>query len=146
VCHENRGLVEHIRDVTRRLAKAGYVAWAVDLLSREGGSQALGADQIPGALGNMPPDQFVQDFVSGWQYLGSQPFAQADKVGMVGFCFGGGVTWLVATQMPELLAAVLSTVHIPGRRCAEYPGRELAIHAGNDERINQVSRRSKKRC
>jgi carboxymethylenebutenolidase len=138
VCHENRGLTEHIQDVTRRLAKAGYVALAVDLLSREGGSQALSADQIPGALGNMPPDQFVQDFVSGWQYLSDQPFAQADRVGMVGFCFGGGVTWLVATQMPELLAAVpFYGPHPPVEDVPNIQAAVLAIYAGNDERINQ---------
>ena len=138
VCHENRGLTEHIQDVTRRLAEAGYVALAVDLLSREGGSQALGTDQIPGVLGNMPPEQFVQDFVSGWQYLGSQPFAQADKVGMTGFCFGGGVTWLVATQMPELLAAVpFYGPHPPVEDVPNIQAAVLAIYAGNDQRINQ---------
>jgi len=66
----------------------------------------MGSDQVPGILGNTVPDQFVGDFKSGWRYLQGQPFAQADRVGMVGFCFGGGVTWQVATQMPELLAAV----------------------------------------
>jgi len=106
VCHENRGLTPHIQDVTRRFAKAGYIGIAVDLLSRQGGSAAVGEGNVPGALGNIPPDQFVEDFKSGWRYLQSLPLAQADKIGMTGFCFGGGVTWRVATQMPELLAAV----------------------------------------
>ena len=106
VCHENRGLTPHIQDVTRRFAKAGYVGLAVDLLSRQGGSAKLGESHVPGALGNIDADQFVEDFKSGWQYLKGQSFAQPEKVGMTGFCFGGGVTWRVATQMPELLAAV----------------------------------------
>ena len=106
MCHENRGLTDHIQDVTRRLAKAGYVGLAVDLLSRQGGTAAVGTDNVPGALGGISPDQFVQDFLSGWQYLQAQPFALADQVGMVGFCFGGGVTWLMATRMAELKAAV----------------------------------------
>ncbi|HEX9597458.1 MAG TPA: dienelactone hydrolase family protein, partial [Anaerolineales bacterium] len=105
VCHENRGLTDHIRDVARRLALAGYVALAVDLLSRQGGTDAVGSSNVPGALGNIQPEQFVQDFQSGFQYVQTLPFADASRVGMVGFCFGGGVTWLVATRMPELLAA-----------------------------------------
>ena len=106
VCHENRGLTPHIQDVARRFAKAGYVGLAVDLLSRQGGSAAVGQENVPGALGNIPPDQFVEDFKSGWRYLQGQSFADTRRVGMTGFCFGGGVTWRVATQMPELLAAV----------------------------------------
>ncbi|HMD81899.1 MAG TPA: dienelactone hydrolase family protein, partial [Anaerolineales bacterium] len=58
VCHENRGLTPHIQDVTRRFSKAGYVGFAVDLLSRQGGSTAVGEGNVPGALGNIPPDQF----------------------------------------------------------------------------------------
>ena len=106
VCHENRGLTPHIQDVTRRVAKAGYVSLAVDLLSRQGGSASVGEGNVPRMLGNIPPDQFVEDFKSGWGYLQRQSFADAKRVGMTGFCFGGGVTWRVATQMPELLAAV----------------------------------------
>jgi len=138
VCHENRGLTEHIRDVTRRLAKAGYVALAVDLLSRQGGTEAVSSGDVPGVLGNMPPDQFVQDFLSGWRYLQDQSFAQADRVGMVGFCFGGGVTWRVATEMPELKAAVPfygphpSVDAVPNINAAV-----LAVYAERDQRINQ---------
>jgi carboxymethylenebutenolidase len=139
VCHENRGLTEHIQDVTRRLAKAGYAALAVDLLSRLGGSAALGTDQVPGALGNIAPAQFAADFQSGYRYMISQPFTQAERLGMVGFCFGGGVTWLVATAMPELKAAV--PFYGPPPPVADVPkinAAVLAIYGGNDERINQT--------
>ncbi len=138
VCHENRGLTPHIQDVTRRLAQAGYVALAVDLLSRQGGTEAVGSGNVPGALGNISPDQFVQDFLSGWRYLQDQPFAQAERVGMVGFCFGGGVTWLVATKFPALKAAV--PYYGPHPPAADVPGINapvLAIYAGRDQRINQ---------
>lgn len=138
VCHENRGLTEHIKDVTRRLAQAGYVALAVDLLSRQGGSSSLSSDQVPGLLGNTDPDQFVSDFKSGWRYLQGQPYAQADRVGMVGFCFGGGVTWQMATQMPELLAAVpFYGPHPAVEAVPNIQAAVLAIYAGNDQRINQ---------
>jgi carboxymethylenebutenolidase len=138
VCHENRGLTDHIRDVARRLAKAGYVSLAVDLLSRQGGSASVGEADVPGVLANQPPEQFAADFRAGWQFTGSLPVADAARLGMVGFCFGGGVTWLVATRMPELLAAV--PFYGPHPAVAEVPNIRaavLAIYAGRDDRINQ---------
>jgi carboxymethylenebutenolidase len=138
VCHENRGLTEHIRDVARRLAKSGYVALAVDLLSRQGGSETVGEANVPGVLGNQPPEQFASDFRAGWQFTGTLPYADAGRLGMVGFCFGGGVTWLVATRMPELLAAV--PFYGPHPAVADVPeirAAVLAIYAGRDDRINQ---------
>jgi carboxymethylenebutenolidase len=138
VCHENRGLTPHIQDITRRFAKAGYVALAVDLLSRQGGTNAVGSANVPGALGNIDPDQFVQDFRSGWGYLKTQGFAQAERVGMNGYCFGGGVTWQVATKMPELLAAV--PFYGPHPSIDDVPNIQaaiLAIYGGLDTRINQ---------
>jgi carboxymethylenebutenolidase len=137
VCHENRGLTPHIRDVARRLGKAGYVGLAVDLLSRQGGSAAVGEGNVPGALGNIQPGQFVADFRSGWQFLQGQAFAQTDRVGMTGFCFGGGVTWQVAVHMPELLAAV--PFYGPHPITSDVPNIQaavLAIYGGLDDRIN----------
>jgi carboxymethylenebutenolidase len=138
LCHENRGLTDHIRDVARRLAKAGYVSLAVDLLSRQGGSAAVGEADVPGVLANQPPEQFAADFRAGWQFTGTLPVADAARLGMVGFCFGGGVTWLVAARMPELLAAV--PFYGPHPAVAEVPNIRaavLAIYAGRDDRINQ---------
>lgn len=138
VCHENRGLTDHIKDVTRRVAKAGYVGLAVDLLSRQGGTAAV-ADpaQIPGALGQAPEGQPVQDFQSGLRYAQSQPFVDKAKVGMVGFCYGGGVTWRVATKTSELRAAV--PFYGPAPAIADVPGIQaavLAIYGELDQRIN----------
>ena len=124
--------------MTRRLAKAGYAALAVDLLSRQGGTSALAPDQVPGALGNTPPEQFVQDFISGWNYLKGQSYAQAERVGMVGFCFGGGVTWRVAVGMPELRAAVPFYGPLPPvEDVPKIQAAVLAIYGGLDQRINQ---------
>jgi carboxymethylenebutenolidase len=136
VCHENRGLTPHIQDVTRRFAKAGYVSLAVDLVSRQGGSAAVGESGVPGALGNIDPNQFVADFLSGWEYLKTQSFAQADRVGMVGFCFGGGVTWLMAARFPELKAAV--PFYGPPPPLEEVPNIQapvLAVYGELDNRI-----------
>ena len=138
VCHENRGLTDHIRDVARRLAKAGYVSLAVDLLSRQGGSASVGEADVPGVLANQPPEQFAADFRAGWQFTGSLPVADAARLGMVGFCFGGGVTWLAATRMPELLAAVpFYGPHPAVADVANIRAAVLAIYAGRDDRINQ---------
>lgn len=137
VCHENRGLTPHIQDVARRLAKAGYVGLAVDLLSRSGGTDQVGNENVPGVLGNTSPEQFVSDFRSGWRYLAGQPFALPERVGMVGFCFGGGVTWLMATQMPELKAAApFYGPHPPLEDVPNIRAAVRAIYAGNDQRIN----------
>jgi carboxymethylenebutenolidase len=138
VCHENRGLTRHIEDVTRRVAKAGYVGLAVDLLSREGGTEKHDFDAIPGILGKAPPARHVQDFKSGLAFARTQPGARGDRVGMVGFCFGGAVTWRVAAGVPDLRAAVpFYGVPVPE---ADVPGigaAVLAIYAGRDDRINQ---------
>lgn len=138
VCHENRGLTEHIKDVTRRVAKAGYVGMAVDLLSRQGGTASITDQaQIQGALGQAPEGQPVQDFQSGLRYVQSQSYADKAKVGMTGFCYGGGVTWRVATKTPELRAAV--PFYGPAPNVADVPGIQaavLAIYGGLDERIN----------
>ncbi|MBI4318152.1 MAG: dienelactone hydrolase family protein [Chloroflexi bacterium] len=136
ICHENRGLVEHIKDVARRAAKVGYAALAIDLLSREGGTDKVGAD-VPGVLGNTPPQRFVDDFKDGLVYVQSQPFVAKDRVGMFGFCFGGGVTWRSATQIPELRAAI--PFYGPNPPLGDVPGIRaavLAIYGGNDARIN----------
>jgi carboxymethylenebutenolidase len=138
VCHENRGLTPHIEDVTRRLAKAGYAALAVDLLSRDGGTAAQTDNEaIPGLLSGAPPERHVADFRSGLSYMQGQAFAQADRVGMVGFCFGGGVTWLVAAGVPELRAAV--PFYGPPAPIAQVPNINAAVFAvlaERDERIN----------
>ena len=107
ICHENRGLTDHIRDVTRRWAKQGYVAAAVDLLSREGGTANI-ADpaEIPALLTQeADPQRHVDDFKAAAAYYATQPFADGSRLAMTGFCFGGGITWRAATQMPELDAA-----------------------------------------
>jgi carboxymethylenebutenolidase len=107
VAHENRGLTDYIKDVTRRLAKAGYVALAVDLLSGQGGTDKVtDPAQIPAALSGTPPDQLAGYYLSAIEYLKGLPYVQPDRLGMVGFCFGGGMTWLVATKAPGLRAAV----------------------------------------
>jgi carboxymethylenebutenolidase len=107
VIHENRGLVDHTKDVARRLAKIGYVALAADLASGAGGTDKV-ADpaQVSALLGQATPEQLVAMPAAGVRYLASLPAARADRIGAVGFCFGGGVTWRLATQVPDLRAVI----------------------------------------
>ena len=138
VCHENRGLTRHIEDVTRRVAKAGYVGLAVDLLSREGGTAKHEFDAIPGILGKAAPQRHVQDFQSGLAYARSQPAASGDRVGMVGFCFGGAVTWRVAAAVPDLRAAVpFYGVPVLEADAAGIGAAVFAIYAAKDVRVNK---------
>lgn len=139
VCHENRGLTTHIEDVTRRVAKAGYVGMAVDLLSREGGTAKHAYDDVPGVLGKAPPEQHVKDFLAGLAHARAQASAKGDRVGMTGFCFGGGMTWRVAAALPDLRAAVpfygmpTDVAEVPKINAAV-----LGIYAEQDDRINQA--------
>ncbi len=107
VCHENRGLTEHIKDVARRYAAEGYLACAIDLLSREGGTDAVeDPAEVPAILSETDPNQHVADFQSAITHYGVSGEVDMDRIGMTGFCFGGGITWRSSTQIAELKAAV----------------------------------------
>jgi carboxymethylenebutenolidase len=107
VVHENRGLLEHHKDVARRLAKAGYAALAVDLASAEGGTDKFAdSAEVSALLAKTPPDQLVAMLNTGVRYLQGLPRVRGDRQGIVGFCFGGGLVWRTATQNSDLRAAV----------------------------------------
>ncbi len=107
--HENAGLSDHIRDVARRLAKEGFVVLAPDYLSRLGGTRLV----TPKGTGisnirEMVPWQVIaEDTVAGFNYLKVLPDVRADKQGLIGFCWGGEMTFAAATQIPSLDAAVV---------------------------------------
>ena len=136
VCHEIFGLSEHIRDVTRRFAKAGYVALAVDLLSRDGGTAKVPSSQIAAKL-TADPTQKVSDFQAGFRYLQSLPVVKKDAIGMVGFCYGGGITWRVVTAIPDLKAAVpFYGTPPPLEDVPKIKAAVLGIYGGNDTRVD----------
>ncbi len=141
VCHENQGLLPHFPDVCRRYAKAGYVALAVDLLSREGGTDKIpdSADRVK-VFGTSDPQRFVQDFQAGLLYLRYQAFVQKARIGMMGFCFGGGVTWRVILNTPELAAAVPFYGPIPPDadlvRVPSINAPVFAVYGGEDTNVN----------
>src|ERR671910_1943270 len=130
ICHENRGLTPHIQDIARRWAAQGYVAAALDLVSREGGSANI-ADpaEIPALLSDDSKLQrHVDDFKAAAAYYATQENADATRLGMTGFCFGGGITWRAATQMPELDAA--TPYYGPPPPLEDVPNNQAAVLGG----------------
>ncbi|MBI1219608.1 MAG: dienelactone hydrolase family protein [Rhodobacteraceae bacterium] len=104
VVHENRGLNPYIEDVARRLAKAGYLALAPDGLTSVGGYP--GNDEDGAALQKqVDPVKLMNDFFAAVEVLLKDP-ESTGKVGIVGFCYGGGVVNAAAVAYPELSAAV----------------------------------------
>lgn len=104
VVHENRGLNPYIEDVARRLAKAGYLALAPDGLSSVGGYP--GNDERGRELqARVDPEKLMNDFFAAIEYLLADG-RTTGKVGITGFCYGGGVSNAAAVAYPELAAAV----------------------------------------
>ena len=97
-----------MRDVARKLAKAGYVALAPDLLSREGGTASFPSPQeATDALLKIDEETITVDLTATLNYLKRQNFVRADKIGVIGFCWGGGKALAFATRNNNLGAAVI---------------------------------------
>ena len=138
ICHENRGVSEYVRDVTRRFAKSGYVGLAVDLVSREGGTGKLDSTAIPGLLSAAGPERHVRDFQAALAYAKTQPFVNKDRAGMIGFCFGGGITWRMAAATPELKAVAPFYGSPPAdpKTLSNIKAAVLGVYGALDERVN----------
>jgi carboxymethylenebutenolidase len=107
VVHENRGLVDHIKDVTRRAAKAGFVSLGVDLLSRQGGiARFPDPTQQTAAYNRTTQVERRDDLLAGLDFLKRQNNIVFDRIGMTGYCAGGGNVWDFAVNVEELAAAV----------------------------------------
>ncbi|MBF8194727.1 dienelactone hydrolase family protein, partial [Nonomuraea sp. K274] len=137
VIHENRGLTDHIRSVAGRLSASGYSALALDLLSREGGSASFtDTAQLTARLGEIGPERFVADMKAAVGELGER--AEGAKLGMMGFCFGGGMTWLLlSSSEPRLAAAAPFYGPLPDN--ADMTGTKaavLGVYAEQDDRVN----------
>lgn len=136
VIHENRGLTDHIRSVAARLAASGYSAIAVDLLSEEGGSAAVGEADAGAALNAADGSRHVGDVKATIDELARrQPGA---KLAVMGFCFGGSTTWAVlGSGEPRLAAAApfYGTVE-PDVDFAGTSAAVLGVYAELDERVN----------
>lgn len=104
VVHENRGLNPHIEDIARRVALDNFIAFAPDALFPLGGYPG-DEDKARELFQKLDQTKTREDFIAATQYLQQLPKGNG-KVGVVGFCYGGGVANFLATQVPDLAAAV----------------------------------------
>ena len=136
VVHENRGLVPHIEDVTRRVALEGFLAMAPDALSPLGGTPA-DLDKARSMIQTLNDQSNLQNFVAAVRYLKTHP-ASTGKVGVVGFCWGGAVANQLAVHSPDLSAAVPFYGRQPASEDVPKIKASLLLHyAGLDEGINK---------
>jgi carboxymethylenebutenolidase len=134
VVHENRGLNPHIEDIARRLALEGFIAYAPDALYPLGGYPG-DEDKARALFPKLDQTKTRADFVAAAKALESLPQASG-KVGVVGFCYGGGVANYLATQLPELAAVVpFYGSQPPAAEVANIRAPLLIHDAGKDERI-----------
>jgi carboxymethylenebutenolidase len=135
VIHENRGLVPHIQDVTRRMAKEGFLSLAPDALSPVGGTPS-DVSNVGELFAKLDNNQTVKNFVAAVKYLKTHPLSNG-KVGCTGFCWGGAMTNQVAVNSPDLNAAVPYYGRQPEPEdVAKIKAPVMAHYAENDERIN----------
>lgn len=135
VIHENRGLNPHIEDVARRAAVEGFVALAPDFLSPSGGTPE-DQDKARDMIQQLDAGQTVANAVAAVSFLKSHP-ASSGKVGVVGFCWGGGLTNQVAVNSPDVVAAAPFYGQVPD--AADVPkikARMLLHYGGLDDRVN----------
>lgn len=136
VVHENRGLNPYIQDVARRVAKAGYIALAPDGLSSVGGYP--GDDEKGRELqASVDPTKLMNDFFAAVEFLMTHEDTNG-KVGIIGFCYGGGVANAAAVAYPELALAVPFYGRQPA--AADVPRIQAPIllhYAELDNRINE---------
>jgi carboxymethylenebutenolidase len=135
VVHENRGLNPHIEDIARRLALAGYIAFAPDALFPLGGYPG-DEDAARALFPQLDQAKTREDFVAAAQWLRGIEGGNG-KLGVVGFCYGGGMAHWLATRLPDLEAA--APFYGPSAPVEDVPkiGAELlVVLAEHDERIN----------
>ncbi|MBT9395200.1 dienelactone hydrolase family protein [Hymenobacter sp. NST-14] len=135
VIHENRGLTPHIKDVTRRVARAGYLALGVDALSVFGGTPA-NEDEGRTLIGKLDKAQTLTNYLNALAYLRQRPDGNG-RTGCVGFCWGGAMANNLATHDSQLNVAVAYYGTQPAAAEAANIRAHLLLHyAGLDERVN----------
>ncbi len=135
VVHENRGLNPHIEDIARRLALDNFIAFAPDALSPLGGYPG-DEEKARELFAKLDQTKTAEDFMAAASLLKAHP-AVTGKIGVVGFCYGGGVAHMLSTRLPDLGAAVPFYGNHPAPTEAAKVKAPLLIHfAAVDERIN----------
>lgn len=135
VVHENRGLNPYIEDVARRTALAGFISLAPDALTPLGGYPG-NDDEGRSMQSKRDKDEMLEDFIAGFNYLLGHKTCNG-KVGVVGFCFGGGIANLMAVRLPNLAAAVpFYGGQPPLEEVPNIKAPLLLQYAGLDKRVN----------
>ena len=135
VVHENRGLNPHIEDIARRLALENFMTFAPDALAPLGGYPGS-EDEARSLFQKLDRPKTAEDMLAAAQYLKARPDCTG-KIGVVGFCWGGGVAHTLATRMPDLAAAVPFYGSNPEPAEAAKVNAPLLVHmAESDKRIN----------
>src|SRR5215475_731561 len=135
VVHENRGLNPHIEDIARRLALDNFVVLAPDALTPLGGYPG-DEDKAREAFAKLDQAKTREDFVAAVAVLRSRPECTG-KIGVVGFCYGGGIANMLATRVPDLAAAVpFYGTQPPAADVAKIKAPLLIQYADNDDRVN----------
>jgi carboxymethylenebutenolidase len=135
VVHENRGLNPYIEDVGRRVALAGFISLAPDALTPLGGYPGNDDDGRT-MQKERNRDKMLEDFIAAYEYLKNLPECDGN-VGVVGFCFGGWISNMMAVRVPDLKAAVPFYGGQPSAE--EVPSIQAPLllqFAGLDERVN----------
>jgi carboxymethylenebutenolidase len=136
VIHENRGLVDHIKDVTRRLAVEGFLALGVDMLSPYGGTPADEDKARDMFADKVKPEEAAPRIAAAVGYLQQHP-ESTGNVGAIGFCWGGGMVNRLAVLSPALKAGVAYYgVQVPADQVPAIQAPLLLHYAGNDERVD----------
>jgi len=135
VIHENRGLNPHIKDVTRRVALAGYLAIAPDALSPFGGTPG-NEDEAREMFSRLDAEKNLNNFLKALQYGNSRKESN-NKTACVGFCWGGAMANQLAVHAPDLKAAVAFYGRQPEREEVPLIKARVQLHYGElDERVN----------
>jgi carboxymethylenebutenolidase len=135
VVHENRGLNPHIEDIARRLALDNFIAFAPDALFPLGGYPG-DEDKARDLFGKLDQAKTQEDFIAAAEWLRGVPGASG-KLGVVGFCYGGGVVNMLAERVPEVAAGVPFYGNAPALdQVRNIKAQLLLFFAENDDRIN----------
>jgi carboxymethylenebutenolidase len=135
VIHENRGLNPHTKDIARRFALEGFLSLAPNALSPLGGTPD-DVDEARNLMRQLDSEKTTKNFIAAVKYLKTHP-KSTGKVGVTGFCWGGGMTNQVAVSSPDVKAAVPFYGRQPTTKEVPKIIASLLIHyAGDDERIN----------
>jgi carboxymethylenebutenolidase len=136
VIHEIFGMSDFVRQTTEQLARDGFVALAPDLLSRRGGTPPS-TDDARKLIAGLNPDTLTLDLDATVAYLNTLKAVRSDRIGVIGFCWGGGQSFRYATNNPALRAYVVCYGPAPDAAAiARIHAKGLGVYAENDARID----------